>query len=242
MFGLFPLVLILQVFCIYHAYTNRADQKWYWIIFFFPFIGSVIYAYDQFYNRRNIDNLAEGVKGVLIENYKIKKLEQQVKFSATYTNKMELADEHLRVGNYDRANELYDSCYVDPYTNDTHLNMSLLKVNYLKENYNNVLEYQDKVRDTQEFRQSEERTAYAWALYHLGEYEKAEDTFKSMDNSYCNYPQRLEYARFLGETKGKESEKLKLDEVLEEINAMDNYERKVNSQAIRNIKSYYRSL
>lgn len=242
MFRLFPLVIILQGFCIWHAYTNQADQKWYWIILFFPFVGSLIYVYDQFYNRRNIENISEGFKGVLIENYKIKKLEQQVKFSPTFTNKVELADEHLVVGNYDRAHELYHSCYSGPHTNDTHLNMSLLKVNYLLGNYSEVLQYREKVKDSQEFRTSEEKSAYAWALYQLGQSQESERVFESMDNNYCNYSQRLEYAKFLEQTQGKESAKQKLNEILDEVNAMDSYERKVNSHAIRSIKTYSRNL
>ena len=132
---LYPLIMILQVFCIYHAFTNKVEQKWYLIIFFLPFLGSLFYLYTHFYSRRNIENIAEGFKGVLIENYTIKKLEQEVKFSDTFANKMALADEHLRVGNYDRAKSLYESCVVEPHLNDTHLNMSLLNVNFLKENY-----------------------------------------------------------------------------------------------------------
>jgi len=200
MIRLYPLLILVQIFCLYHAYTNKSEQKWFWIITFLPLVGSIIYLYDQFYNRRNIENIKEGVKETLIENYTINKLERKVNFSDTHSNKMELATEHLKVGNYNRALEIFKECSKGSYVTDSYLNMKLLKANYLTKEYEEVVKYGSQLIGVKEFKNSEEMTAYAWATYKVGNVEKAESLFLQMDISYSNYENRLEYAYFLQET------------------------------------------
>ncbi len=80
MYGFFfPIIIMLQVVCLLHAYRNGSDQKWYWLILFYPIIGSIIYLYEHFYSRKNMADLSEGVKGVINSNYEIQKLEKEVK-------------------------------------------------------------------------------------------------------------------------------------------------------------------
>ena len=45
---------LLQVFCIYHAYKNRKETHWYFIIFFLPIIGGIIYLVTQVFNKQDI--------------------------------------------------------------------------------------------------------------------------------------------------------------------------------------------
>lgn len=242
MFRIYPLIIILQVFCLYHAYKNRTDQKWFWIILFFPLIGCLIYVYDQFYSKRKLENIAEGVKASFISNYAIDKLEQKVKFSDTFTNKMELATEHMKVGNHDRAQEVLETCYSGKYENDPELNMKLLQTHYLKEDYEAVVKYGSNLLSEKDFKNSPEKTAYAWSLYRLGRVDEANDIFKAMDINYCNYKNRLEYAYFLEKSQSGAQAMAKVEELLDEIEAMDNYEKKRNKPIIKSIKQYYKEL
>ena len=236
MFRFYPLVILIQAFCLYHAYTHKSDGKWFWIILFFPLVGGLAYLYVHFYNKKNLTNLKEGVKETLTENYRLKKLQQQVAFSDTHSNRMALGTEHMILGNLEKALEIFTSCQTGVYQEDIDLNKKLLQVQYLKDNYKEAINYGNKIINEPEFKHSDEMTAYAWALHKTGQTAEAEEIFDKMDVNYCNYKNRLEYCYFLEETKGANQARVKLDELLREISEMDTYERKVNKKEIQGIK------
>src|SRR5258706_14699221 len=82
-------IFLLQAFCIYHAYKNNADQRWYWFILLFPGIGSAFYLFHHFYNRNNLNTITESVKGVVHSNYSIEQLEEAFRFSDNLRNRIE---------------------------------------------------------------------------------------------------------------------------------------------------------
>lgn len=242
MLRLYPLIILIQLFCLYHAYTNRTEQKWFWIIIFFPFIGSVFYLYHHFYSRRNLENVKEGLKETFISNYTIDKLEQKVKFSDTYANKMELAKAHIDLGNNDRAIEVLDSCWNENFASDPALNTYLFQAHYQNEDYHKAITYAKNIVDVKEFQNSNEMAAYAWALYRVDNIEEAKGVFEQLNVRFANYSQRLEYAYFLQESGQDQDARVLVSTLMEEIQAMDSYERKINKGAIRDIKALDKSM
>ncbi|HEY8937946.1 MAG TPA: hypothetical protein VIM65_22140 [Cyclobacteriaceae bacterium] len=103
-------LLILQGFCLYHAYKNHAEQRWYWLIMFLPGIGCIIYLYQNFYSSRNIKNIEQGLKQVVNSNYKIEQLEKSLRFVDNYANKLNLADAYMDHGRFKEAVDLYQGC------------------------------------------------------------------------------------------------------------------------------------
>jgi hypothetical protein len=103
-------MLALQAFCLYHAYSNRSNQKWYYLIIFIPYVGCFIYLYDAFYSRRNVTQVTEVFKHVVNNNYKIEQLEKAAEFNDSATNNIRLADAYLETGRYPEAAVLYEGC------------------------------------------------------------------------------------------------------------------------------------
>lgn len=112
MYEYFYPLLALQAFCIYHVYKTRQEQKWYWMIIFFPYVGCLIYLYEAFYSRRTVSNLTEGFKQVVNSNYRIEQLEAALRFSNTAKNKMDLAGAYVAIGRNADAITLYK--YTNP--------------------------------------------------------------------------------------------------------------------------------
>lgn len=235
-------IILLQAFCIYHAYTRKEEQRWFWIILIFPFIGSLIYLYHTFYNRRNIEGLTESVKSSFVTNYKIDKLEKAVAFSNSVTNRILLADEHLLNGNYERAASLYESCLNGMYKDDSNLLMKLVKVNYLKKDYDQVINYGIKISDKAIFNKSDEKVALAWAFHSKDRNEEALELFEEMDTRFSNYTQRLEFAKYLQQTTRLDLAIEKVETLIGEIDMMDNYEKKLIKKTYRQIKAYHSEL
>jgi len=239
MFRFYPLIIILQGFCIYHAYKNNNLQRWFFIIFFLPFIGSLIYLYVHFYSRDNIENLSEGVKSVLNTNYQIEKLEKKLKIADTTTNRIRLADEYVKVGRVEEAVDLYKTSMTGISADDPELLMKLIKSGYLTKDYKTVVACGEKLKTDFAFKNSEERIAFAWSLYHLGRKEEAGVHFQDMDARFANHKHRLEYSKFMLETERSSEAKDLLGELLEEFNQMDGREKSLKKPIMREVKKLY---
>ncbi|MDC8004646.1 PLDc N-terminal domain-containing protein [Aureisphaera galaxeae] len=238
MFRFIPVVAILQVYCLYHAYKNRADQKWFWFIIFFPIIGGIFYLYDHFYNRENLESISEGFKGIVNSNYEIEKLEKQLEMTDSDLNRTNLADHYMEAGRYRDAIKLYTSCVGSKPEQQSHIIIPLVFAHYYCGEYSQSVLYAEKIKDLKEFKKAPEKAGYAWSLYHMGERRKAEEVFLEMDSMYSNYPQRLEYAKFLNEI-GSTSESLKyLQKLLSEFTKMQPQERRDKRLIHKAIKSY----
>lgn len=240
MFRFYPLVIVLEVFCLYHAYKNKVDQKWYWIIFIFPLLGSIAYLYHHFYSRANVDNVAEELKGVLNSNYHTKKLEKELNHCNSTANKLSLANEYLLIGRYKEAKNLYESCHTNQ--NDPEVLIKLLKANHLDDDFEQAVIIGDKLKGNRTFENSEEKIYYAWALYKLNQIDLAEKIFVEMNDRYSNYPQRLEYCKFLGKINKPSKALSNLEELLAEWKDMNRLERKLNRGLNTEIKALYNKI
>lgn len=241
MVGLYPL-FILQAFCLFHAYKARTDQKWYWIIIFFPYVGCIIYMYDAFYSRRTVTTIAEGLKQVVNSNYRLEQLERDVKFSNNSRNKILLADEYVANGRFEEAVELYESCRDGYMVEDEPLKRKLMHALFLNKQYDKAVVFGEELNGTKDFRNALEHISLAWCYQNLGRTEEAEKHFADMDRSFTNYPHRFSYCEFFLATDRQEKAKDKLDELLEEIEQMKGPERRVHREIIRQIEELRRSL
>ena len=222
----------------YDAYSKKHDQKWLWIILLLPPIGGILYLYQYYFNGDDIEKISENVKSTFVDNNEIKRLEENAQFAATHSNKIELAKEHLNVGNNDRAIEILQSCRNEIYEDDADLNMHLVIAYFRNKNYEESVRYGDKIIDQKLFENSPAMASFAYAKYQMGEKDQAEELFKSMDNRFGNYENRMKYAHFLKETKGNLEAKNKVEQLLEEINSMDSIEKKLNKKILQQIKSF----
>ncbi len=234
-------IFLLEIFCLYHAYSNNAPQKYYYLIVIFPLFGCLLYLYHTFYSQQNIDNISEEVKHVLNDNYKIDKLEKELNFSDTVAKKMELANEYTLIGNHNRALILLKSCLENPvYDDDIGLLKKVVKSSYLNEDYQSAIDYGSKIKDTTAFNKSDEKVAYAWSFFYIKNDKKANELFEEMNIRFGNYPNRLEYAKFLKLTERPEEAKEKLSELLGEIESMDRQEKRHKKDIRRAIENFSR--
>lgn len=241
MLRLLPLLILIEAFCLYHAYTNKAEQKWFYMIIFLPFIGCGMYLYHHFYSRKNLETISEGVKGVINNtNYQVENLEKGVEFADTIENKSMLADKYVEMKRYDDAMALYESCLEGFNHDNPEIISSLVKVNQIQGNYEKSVFYGEQIKDNTEFINAEEKAYYAWSLYELGKVESAEESFKEMDRTFSNYFQRLQYSRFLHKSGRKEESLGKLNELINEFDQMASQEKRFHrdvQQAIRGFHS-----
>ncbi len=241
MFRLFAPIILLQCFCVYHAYKNDKDRIWYFIIVLLPIVGCLIYIFDNFKTPDNLGEISENLKSAVQTNHRVKRLQKAIEFSDTINNKTLLADEYVKLKRYDDAIQLYESCLEGYNADDKEILMRLIKAAYLSEDYEKVVHQGKKLRGDNLFRNSEEELYFAKALYHTGASDLAIEVFESLDVQYANYRQRLTYYTLLKETDVSQA-KTKLEEILAEFNHMDRKERHNYQSVFNELKKLYESL
>lgn len=242
MLGYYTPVLLLQAFCLYHAYKNGTQQRWYWLILFFPLVGCLIYLYNNFYSKNNVRTIAESVKVVINTNYRMELLEKELRFSDTVSNKTNLADEYMKNGRYEDAIVLYGDCLKGFMADDPTIRTKLVHAYYLHGAHHKAIEYGCALESEKSFRNAEERIAYAQALHRVDKTEEAEIVFLDMDRTFTNYPHRMAYCKFLMETDKRELAKEKLAELVAEFEHMGSAERRLKRTVIKEISGLYNSI
>jgi hypothetical protein len=236
MYGLYTPILLLQAFCVYHAYKNNVEQRWYWFILIFPLFGCIFYFIHHFNNRSNIQNLGEVVKGVVNSNYKIEQLEKAYAFSDSLTNRVNLADEYLSVGRTQEAVDLYRECLTGFMADDAALRMKLLNALFLNANYHDAVNIGGLLAKEHSFKKSFSRIAYAWSLHRSGRTDSAEQVFQDMDKTNTNYEHRVEYCKFLKDVGRTDDLKAKATELLQEFEFMRGPERKLHLETLDELR------
>lgn len=215
---LYYLLIAFQAFCIFHVYKTRNDYYWYFVIFFVPLIGGIVYVVTQVLNKNNINNTLDEITAVINPTKKIKDLEKNLSFSDTFQNKINLADALAENKEYEKAILYYEQALTGKYENHPHTLNKALKCYFQVENYNKVVDYASKLDLEKSF--SDSLCVYAISLEKCGFIDEAEIHFKKTDKRYSNYAERLELSRFLVRRNKEDDAKEVLNEVITEINNM----------------------
>lgn len=230
------LILAIQGFALFHAYRSGQIQKWYFLIIFLPVIGALIYLYDAFYSKKNVEDIGLGVKKIFNPNFNVEQLERELKLADTNQNKINLANAYLENEKYIESLELLDQAMTGNYAEDPYLKMKKLKANYLLGNYEEAVNLGSSLTSFKEFEQSEEKIAFADSYFKIGQENNAASIYESMNHLHCNYKHRLEYLKFLLQSGDTLKSKTLGNTLLHEAELMSGFEKKNNAAIIRELK------
>ena len=205
------LIIALQVFCFYHVYKNKNDYYWYFIIFFIPLIGGLIYLFTQVINKNDVAIITEEITTIINPTKKIKSLEHALEFSNTFQNKINLADAYLENKEYNNAILNYESALESNFKEDPYTLNKLIKCYFEVQNFEKVIENSRKINLAKDFQET--LNFYGLALEEKGNFEEAEIQLRKTDKRYSNYNERLALSKFLI----RRNKKMEAKEILEEI-------------------------
>ena len=191
------LIIGLQIFCAIHCLRRGTQGKWLWIIIILPLIGSLIYIYSEILANRSFRGPNIDVGAVINPGGKIKKLEEELRFTDTFTNRMKLADAYLAAGQNGDAAELYKSSLTGAFAENEHALAQLMIAYFEMQRYDEVIPIGKKLYKLPQFPRSKAHIAYAMSLESLGRLEEAENEFKAMKGRYSYFEQRYQYGLFL---------------------------------------------
>lgn len=216
----FYLIVAFQSFCIYHAYKHRKPYYWYFLVFFIPVLGSVIYIITQVYNQKDAEKIQGEITAMVNPTGKLKALENKLEFSDTYTNRIELADAYVE--NMDMPNAIlnYKKTLEDTVQDDLYARQQLVLCYLQLKDYLGVVEHAERIKSKSEFIGSKQQFCYGLALKELDRLEEAEVQLKQIDRPYSNYAERLELAKLYLETDRKSEGEDLLNEIYAESQNM----------------------
>ncbi|WP_179319319.1 hypothetical protein [Winogradskyella helgolandensis] len=239
---MYYLLIIVQVFCLYHAYKNRKPYYWYFLIFFIPAIGSLIYIITQVYNKSDVGKIQEEITTVLNPTKKIKDLEKKLEFIDTYTNRIELADAYFKNKDIPNAIVNYKKTLEDTVQDDLYTRQNLILCYFQLRDYVAVIEQAEQIKDKPEFKGSKQQFCYGLALSELGKIEEAEAQLKQIDRPYSNYAERLALAKFYVENNRTSEGKELLNEISTESKRLTKPNRKLYGATIVEVERLLASL
>lgn len=236
------LIIALQAYCIYHLFKNRNPYYWLFVILFLPLIGCAIYLITQVYNKRDANKIQENIVSIINPTKRIKDLEKKLQFSETYQNRVNLADAYLENKDYKSAIPHYLDALHDNLQNDSYAIKQLIACYYNVEDFNNVILYAEKIKDSSEFLKSRSQFFYGLALEKLGKLEEAETNLKQIDIRYSFYEERFILAKFLLNRNKTDEAKAILDDIYIESQNMTKQNQRIYRNTIVEVEKLKTSL
>lgn len=224
------LIVGLQIFCAIHSFRRGTQGKWLWIIIIVPVIGSIAYIYSEMIANRSYRGPKIDVGAVINPGGKIKKLEDELRFTDTFANRIKLADAYLADGQTEKAVEIYTGSLTGAFAENEHVMAQLMIAYYELGQYEEVIPLAKKLYKLPQFARSKAHLAYAMSLESLGRIDEAENEFKAMKGRYSYFEQRYQYGLFLIRNDRAEDASTIFSDMLNEEVHLSQMEKRANSK------------
>ncbi|MFK7747558.1 MAG: tetratricopeptide repeat protein [Kordia sp.] len=226
----------------YHAYKNKKDKFWYYLIMMLPLVGALIYLLTEVLNKRDLEKVTEEIAIVINPSKKVKDAEKKLAFADTFQNRVALADAHYENGDYENASIHYEVVLKGNFEKDFYVISQLISAKSQAQQYKEVIRLAEKVKDTFDFKNSKAQYNYGLALDKLGRVAEAEEHLKTIDQRYSNYAERYTLAQFYHKN-GKTSKATEiLDEIISESEHMSSHNRRMYRHVVINVKKFREEL
>jgi hypothetical protein len=220
--------IALQAICVIHCLRRNNQQKWIYVIIFLPLIGCIAYFFTEIFTPGSLGDVQSGLGTLINPTGRIRRLENNLKFSDTFNNRVMLADAYLKIGRVDEAIELYNFSLTGAFTENDYVFRQLISAYFIRERYQEILPLARKISGHPEFPRSRAQIQYACALGYTGNDQAAEQEFKKMKTRYSAFEARYQYGLFLLRTGRNEEARHIFKDMTEEAPHLSPRERRSN--------------
>jgi hypothetical protein len=236
------ITIALQLICVIHCVRSGKQNNWVWIIVFLPIVGCLAYIYTEMVSGRDISNVQSGVGNLFNPGGRIRKLENNLRFSDTFNNKIALADAYLSAGQTAKSIELYESSLTGNFVENEYVLSQLIIAYFQEKRYEEIISVARKIYKLPQFAKSQAHILYAMALGYTGNIEQAEKEFKTMKSKFSNYEARYQYGIFLQNNSRVAEARELFNEMIAESAHLSSMERRQNYNWIAKAKEEIRKL
>jgi len=216
----------LQAICALHCIRKGTQNKWIWLIVFLPVVGSIAYIFTEIFSGSNIRNVQSGMGSFFNASGSIRRLEDNLRFTDTFNNRVILADAYLAAGRTDEAIELYESGLRGAFEENEHVLMQLIVAYFVKQDYEKLLPLAKKIYNRPQFARSRAHIYYAISLEYTGHVGMAEEEFRKMKARFSYFESRYQYGLFLQRASREQEARTVFTEIVEEAPHLSARERR----------------
>lgn len=229
-------VIALQAYCMYDCYTKRNNYYWYFIIFFIPLFGGILYLFTQVLQKTDVHKVQENVVTALNPTKKITDLEKKLQFADTFENQTNLADAYLDAQHYEKAIAHYKEALGKGFQNDFFTIAKLVEAYYFSTQFTEAIAWAEKIKNDSKFKKSKALFFYGLCLEKIGEFAAAETLLQKFDAPFSNYQERLVLAQFYRRHTKVDAAKEVLNEMLLEAEQMTKQTRNATRAILHSVK------
>ncbi len=198
-----PLLVIIQLTFAFHAFKTGREQKWLWIIMFFPVVGCLAYYFLEVFpgsrEELQVRNTIRDVTKAMYPDAELKRRAEDLAATETVSTKSALAEECLNKGMFDEAIRLYLSAMsTQQYAADPTLLFGLSRAYFYDKQYGEAKSTLQKLQAAQpKFRRDEVELLLARVFEGLGDDFEAEKLYFNLRDRYVGYEAKYRYAMLL---------------------------------------------
>ncbi|HTR29988.1 MAG TPA: tetratricopeptide repeat protein [Puia sp.] len=222
--------------CVLHCIRNNNQQRWIYLIIFLPLVGCIAYFFTEIVNKRDFGSIQSGLGTMLNPTGRVKRLENNLRFSDTFNNRVMLADAYLQLGRVDEAIELYTSSLTGAFKENDYVFRRLISAYFIKQRYEDLIPLARKLYQHPEFQRSGAHIQYACALAYSGDAHGAELEFKKLKMRFSAFEARYQYGLFLKKMGRAEEARQIFKDMTEEAPYLSARERRSNRAWIMKAK------
>ena len=223
-----------------HCIKNRSQTYWFFLIIFLPIVGCIAYIFLEMLKGKSVTDV--NISGIFASRPSINRLEDNLRFSDTFSNRVALADAYLLNGEKTKAIQLYESSLTGAFEENEYVHNQLIVAYSETRQYDKVVTMAKKLYNVPTFPRSRAHLLYTIALENIGRASDAEKEFLKMQSRFSFYEARYQYGLFLIRSDRK-SEAINLFEsMLEESSHLSPRERRHANTHLRLVKEELKSI
>lgn len=234
-------VLVALFFAI-HAIRNGRELYWLLILFMFPLLGSLVYAFAVFIpemrNSRGLRRVVRGVQRRLDPGAELRAARTEHEVSPTVANRLRLADALVAEGSANEAIAHYRDCLQGVYRNDPQIEVKLALA---------LLESGDAaaarallealIAREPDFRSIEGHLTYARAVAEGGDRDTAKSEFEALMRGSATLDIPAFYAGYLAQWGEADAARAIADQALRHVARLNRHAREVNAPWIKRLRA-----
>lgn len=182
---IYIITICLQVACAVHCIKTQRNFMWLWLILLFPLVGVLVYLIVEVVPEVQGEASRLPKKKIPRNPEKhIQMLKEQIEFSDSIENRVNLAEAYMSLKKYPEAIEVYKECLKGMYSDDFYLLLGLAYAYFKQKDYEQTIMTLEQIeaQDTTE-KLRERKLLEAQSYEHLSKYDQALSLYQSIINS-----------------------------------------------------------